>query len=102
MEVRFLNKEIANLYESGKTRKNKLDKIVIHSFFEVIASLCAANNIYDLRKEPSLNFERLKKFKNRYSLRLTKKYRLEVEIEWEDNEKLKGIIGIDKISVHYH
>jgi len=66
-----------------------------------LQQLEAAINIYDLWKTPSLNFEKLEGFENRYSVRLSKRWRLEVEIDWEDKEKTKGIIYIVDISKHY-
>jgi len=38
---------------------------------------------------------------SRYSLRINRTYRLEVEIDWENEEKTVGIVGIDEISKHY-
>ena len=101
MEVNFLNKKLLKLYQTGKSNKYKLDSNVIQGFFEVVAILTASKDILDLWKEPSLNFEKLSGYKKRYSLRITRKYRLEVEIEWENKEKTIGIIGIDEISNHY-
>ena len=101
MEVNFLNKELLKLYETGKSKKYRLAANVIQGFFEVVAILIASTDIMDLWKEPSLNFEKLQGFKKRYSLRITRKYKLEVEIEWENKEKTIGNIGIDEISNHY-
>lgn len=66
-----------------------------------IQQLEAANSIYDLWKTASLNLEKLKGFKSRYSIRLDKKWRLEMEIAWENKEKTKGTIYIANISKHY-
>lgn len=61
----------------------------------------AAIDIYDLWKTASLNFEKLEGSQSRYSVRLSKKWRLEMEIDWENKEKTKGTICIVEISKHY-
>jgi len=66
-----------------------------------IQELEAAKDIHDLWKKPSLNFERLQGFKNRYSLRLQDKWRLEIEIEWENEEQTEGTVYIVELSSHY-
>ena len=101
MEIYFSNKKLERLYETGSSRKYRLDKSVIDSFFEVIAIFEAAKDIYDLWKQPSLNFERLQGCDNRYSARLTRKWRLEISIEWTNETMTIGIIGIEEISSHY-
>ena len=97
----FKNKELEKLYTTKKSKKYKLEQHVIGGFFEVVAIIRAAKDIYDFRKKPSLNFKKMQGTKNRYSLRIDKKYRLEVEIDWEDKHKTVGIIGIDEVSNHY-
>ena len=66
-----------------------------------ISQLEAANNIYDLWQKPSVNFEKLPGFENRYSLRLDRKWRLEIEIEWENKEQTRGKVYIVEVSCHY-
>jgi len=101
LRVEFKNKSLIQLYETGKSRKYKLQQDILKKFFMRLQQLEAAINIYDLWKTPSLNFEKLEGFENRYSVRLSKRWRLEVEIDWEDKEKTKGIIYIVDISKHY-
>ena len=101
MRVEFKNKSLIQLYETGKSRKYNLQQDILKKFFMRLQQLEAAINIYDLWKTPSLNFEKLEGFENRYSVRLSKRWRLEVEIDWEDKEKTKGIIYIVDISKHY-
>jgi plasmid maintenance system killer protein len=60
VEIRFTNKKLEALYTEGKSAKYKLDDRVLQAFFEVVAILEAAHDIYDLWSQPSLNFERLK------------------------------------------
>ncbi len=101
MEVHILNKNLEKLYTKGKSKKYPLPQQVIRSFFEVIDILQAAKDIHDLQNKPSLNFEKLIGTTKRYSLRLSRKYRLEVSIDWENEKKTIGIIGIEEISNHY-
>ena len=101
MEVLFNNKKLQQLYENGKSKQYPLDKKVIESFFIVIAALEAAKDIHDLWNLPSLNFKKLQGYKDRYSLRLNIKYRLEISIEWTNEECTIGIIALEEISNHY-
>ncbi len=101
VEAYFKNKELEKLYTTNKSKKYKLEQHVISNFFEVVAIIAAAKDIYDFREKPSLNFKKMKGTQNRYSFRIDRKYRLETEIDWEDDNKTVGIIGIDEISNHY-
>lgn len=66
-----------------------------------VQQLEAAFDIYDLWKTTSLNFEKLEGYENRFSLRIDRKYRLEIEMEWEDEERTKGKVIILELSKHY-
>lgn len=66
-----------------------------------IQQLEAANTIYDLWQSGALNFEKLKGYENRFSLRLNMQWRLEIEIDWENEEKTSGEIYILELSKHY-
>lgn len=101
MEIRFTNKKLEALYTEGKSAKYKLDDRVLQAFFEVVAILEAAHDIYDLWSQPSLNFERLKGSPKGYSARLTKQYRLTMSVEWLNKEMTVGILGLEDISNHY-
>jgi len=101
VEILFVNKKLLALYESGSGRSLRLEKPVVESFFMAVADLKAATSIYDLWKQPALKFERLHGFKNRYSIRLDRKWRLEMSIEWTDKAMSIGIIGLEEISAHY-
>ncbi len=100
MEVVFDNKNIKELYETGKNRKYRIPPIVLEKFNICIDVLVEAKTINDLWLKPALNFEKLKGI-DKYSMRLNKKFRLEMSIQWENNEKTKGIVYILDISVHY-
>jgi toxin HigB-1 len=98
LEVHIDDKELVRLYESGKSKKLKLRQEIIDKYFATIQKIDAANDIYDLWHDPSLNFE---KYKKHYSIRLTGKYRLEVEIKWMNDEKTIGEFHLVAISNHY-
>jgi proteic killer suppression protein len=101
LEIVFNNKKIEALYTKGSSPKYRLEPGIVQSFFEVVAILEAAKDINDLRQSPSLHFEKLQGSKNRFSARLNVKWRLEMEIEWQNDEMTVGIIGIEEISNHY-
>lgn len=100
MKIEFLNKHLKDLYEKGKSRKYKLDIQVIRKFVQRVGELEAAVAISDLWKTPSMNFEKLKGL-DTYSVRLNRQYRMEMVIDWEDDKKIVGIIGLTDISNHY-
>ena len=101
LEILFSNKHLQILYEKGNSKKYRLDKSVLENFFEVVAILEAARDIYDLWLQPSLNFEKLTGFENRFSARLNRKWRLEMTINWTDEKMTIGIIDLEDISSHY-
>ncbi len=98
MEVFIDDKELIKLYTSGHNRKLKLRPEIVEKFFASLQKIEAAYNIYDLWKDSSLNFE---KYADHYSMRLSRQYRLEMEIKWLDKGKTVGVFYINKISSHY-
>ena len=101
MEFKFGNKELENLYITGKSKKLKLPNDIIDKYFARVQQIEAANSIYDLWNDKGLNFEKLQGYTNLYSMRLKLKYRLEIEVEWENKEQTSGCFVIIKISNHY-
>lgn len=101
MEIVFNNKKLETLYTTGKSSKYKLKPRIITSFIEVVAILESSKDIHDLWRIPGLNFERLQGFKNRYSARISGKWRLEMTIDWQNDEMTVGIIGLEEITNHY-
>lgn len=81
MNVYISDKDLENLYIKGSSKKLSLRKDIIDKFFASVQKKSAANDIYDLWKDPSLKFE---KYKDHYSIRLSGKFRLEIKVEWED------------------
>lgn len=101
MNVHINDKELIKLYEAGSSRKLRIPENVIDKFFATIQKIESATSILDFWKDSGIKFEKLKGFKNRYSMRLTGKYRLEMEINWENPEQTIGEFIIMKISSHY-
>lgn len=101
MKYYFSNRKLRQLYTTGKSKKYKLDKNIIQDFIWLVSVIDAAKDIHDFWNQPALNFEKLEGFKRCYSFRITRKYRLEVEIDWENEEQTVGIVSIDEISKHY-
>ena len=101
MQVEFKNKNLYELYAEGKSKKYRIQKDVLKRFFMRVQQLQAAGTIYDLWQSGALNFEKLTGYENRFSLRVNVKWRLEMEIEWENEEKTTGKIYITELSKHY-
>ncbi|MCE1246284.1 MAG: type II toxin-antitoxin system RelE/ParE family toxin [Firmicutes bacterium] len=101
MNIEFGNRHLLELYEQGKCSKYRIDRSILRKFFMRVQSLEAAKDIYDLWQTPSLNFEKLTGFSNRYSIRLQDKWRLEFEINPSDDSKTCSSIRIIELSNHY-
>ena len=101
MEVHLSKKELEKLYTTGKSSKLKLPSLVIDKFFATIQKIEAAMSIRDLLADNGMRFEKLKGTKDRYSMRLSSKYRLEMEIEWLDDKLTVGKFYLHTISNHY-
>ena len=101
LNFEFKNRELERLYTTGKSRKYKLHPQVLKKFFMRVQQIEAAQDIYDLWRTPALKFERLRGYVNRFSIRLDIKWRLEIQIEWENEQKTRGKVYILEISSHY-
>lgn len=101
MEFTFKNKELEKLYSTGKSKKYRLPEIIIEKFFARIQQIEAAHDIHDLWNDKGLNFEKLTNTENSYSMRLNVKYRLEMDIDWKNNELTIGEFLFTDISNHY-
>ena len=101
MEVKFLNEELKVLYEKGFSKKYKTVPVqVSKKFVRAVDVLSAAIKIQDVWKFPSYNFKHLEGNK-RYSMRMDITWRLEIEIEWTNDECTIGIIGLYDLTRHY-
>jgi toxin HigB-1 len=102
MEWDFADKHLIELYEKGRSKKYKfIDKALAKKFVERVGRIEAAATIYDLREPPSMEFEALAGYSNRFSIRINRQYRLEFEIEFENEEKMVGFVRILTVSKHY-
>lgn len=101
MNVYIDDKELLKLYTTGTSKKLRLPELIIDKFFATIQKIEAASTIYDLWNDKGLNFEKLNGTKNRYSMRLSGKYRLEMTINWTDAKETIGDFILITISNHY-
>ena len=79
----------------------RLPEHVIEKFFSTIQKIEASVTIYDLWADKGLLFEKLRGSDNRYSMRLSGKYRLEMKVEWENDKQSLGKFYLQTISNHY-
>lgn len=101
MDFRFDNKDLEKLYTEGKCKKYRLPEDITDKFFARIQQIEAARDIYDLWNDKGLNFEKLQGYESRFSMRLKLKYRMEMIVEWQNNEKSIGEFIIIDITNHY-
>ena len=97
--VRIPNKHLRSLYETGRSRKHDLPPQVVRKFFMRIQQFEAADRVADLLADGGMHFE---KFEDHYSVRLNDQYRLEVQVEWLDQEETRlGTVHVLEVSPHY-
>lgn len=101
MKVHIHDKHLLELYTTGKSRKLRVPADVAVQFVAAAGEVITATNIHDLWKTPKRKFEKLRGHPNRYSMRLTLKYRLEMEVEWTNDEKTIGEFTLVDVSNHY-
>jgi plasmid maintenance system killer protein len=95
------DKELLKLFSEGKSRKLRLPNQVIEKVFSTVQKIEASVSVYDLWADKGLRFEKLTGSENRYSMRLSGKFRLEMRVEWKDEEQTIGIFFLLGISNHY-
>ncbi len=97
--VRFTNKHLKTLYETGRSRKHDLPPQVRDKFFMRIQQLEAADVVADLLANKGLHFER---YDDHYSVRLNRQYRLEFDVVWRDEDETAiESVEVIEVSVHY-
>ncbi len=101
MEVFINDKELEKLYTTGQSRKLRLQEHVVEKFLATVQKIEASVIINDLLADKGLRFEKLLGFENRYSMRLSGKFRLEMEIAWKDDKRNVGKFYLLTISNHY-
>ena len=97
MLFRFADEKLEKLYLHG-TGSKKYPEGVVEVFLRRVRTIEGATDERDMRALKSLHFEKLKGFKNRYSMRLTKTWRLILTFEKNKDGKIVVIIEINK---HY-
>lgn len=102
MKWDFADRHLQDVYEKGKSRKYPfIDKLLARKFVERIGRIESAEDINDLRTPPSMHFEALNGFENRFSIRIDLKHRLEFEIDFEDEKRTVGSVRVITVSKHY-
>ncbi len=102
MEWKLANKHLEDIYEKGGSKKFRfMDKKLCVKFVTRVGVIEAAETIFDLREPPSMEFEALQGYDNRFSIRLDKKHRVEFKIDFEDEDKTFGFVTIVTVSKHY-
>lgn len=94
------NKSLIELYTTGKSRKLHFPKGIAQKFVERVSRIKAAMNIDDLRKPPSMKFEKLQGHADLYSIRLNQQYRLIFQFTSVDKDIKTGKILIRDIWDH--
>ena len=101
MEVKFLNDELKLLYQTGSSKKYKTVPVqVAKKLVRAVDVLSAATVIQDVWNFPAYHFEHLEGNKG-YSMRMDRTCRLEMEIEWTNEDCSIGIIGLYDLTKHY-
>lgn len=101
MEVLLADKQLVAIYTTGQSKKLKLPELVIEKFFATVQKIEASVTIHDLWADNGLHFKKLSGKGDHYAMRLNNKYRLEMEIEWEDKAQTIGKFLLHTISNHY-
>ena len=95
MRFKFKSKKLTALYTEEKDA-HKFPATVVDRFFDVMGIIDAAIDERDLYALKGLHFEKLKGArKHQRSIRLTKKYRLIIELDHDKQGKVIIIIDMD-------
>lgn len=102
MKIIFKKKYLQDLAEGKQRGKQRFNQEVVNQYRKRIIYISASTSTDDLRAIKSLHFERLKGNKlGLYSIRVTKKYRLEFMITKGGDIVVEEIIVIENLSNHY-
>ena len=102
MKYRFSDESLEKFYTEGKHRKfGRFQDSFKRRFVMRINSIDSSTYVQDLYYPPSMHFKKIEGYKNRFSIRIDTKWRLEFEIDFDDDDKSKGDVTILKISNHY-
>ncbi|MEE3435148.1 MAG: type II toxin-antitoxin system RelE/ParE family toxin [Treponema sp.] len=101
MEVIFRNENLKELYTSGKSSKyKKVPAQVVRKLPQAVMILQQLKVIQDIWQYPGYNFEKLEGT-NQYSMRMDRVWRLIMVIDWTNEDKTIGIIGLEDLTHHY-
>lgn len=101
MTVIFLNKDLEDLYCRRFSRKyKKVPENVVCKLSKAVLYFESAKSIQDIWQIGSLHFEKLANT-DKYSIRLDIRWRLEMKIDWTDENCTVGIIGLTDLTKHY-
>ena len=102
MKIKFDNRQLENFYYSGKSKRYRIQRNIFKRFSMRVQQLEASASTHDLMINTGLRFKKLEGTKkNIYSVRVNDTYRLEFQIQWEDEQHTKGTIIIMELSKHY-
>ena len=103
MIVNFNEDYLRDLYSSGKSdKKHRFQPQIVRKYIRVIDLMISEDNVQDLWKYNSLNYERLEENKEGLSsVRVNDQYRIEFEEEFEDGQTIATICNITELSNHY-
>jgi len=101
MDFEFADRQLELLYTTGRSKKHRVQAQVARKFVERVNRIQDAVDINDLRVPPSMHFEKLQGFSGRYSIRVDLTWRLEFEIDFDNEQKTAGSVRIVALSRHY-
>lgn len=104
MIVTFEEEYLQELYEKGTTadKKHRYQDDIVRRYRKGIDFLLDAQNVQDLRKINSLNYEVLKGDKKGLSsIRVNNKYRIEFTVRETIEEPIVTVCNIIELSNHY-
>lgn len=102
MQVKIQDRHLEEIANKSYKGKSQFPEEVVKSYRKRIEQIKAAKNTSDLRSIGSLHFEKLKskEFRDKYSIRINKAYRLIFQIEHDELTALE-IICIEDMNNHY-
>lgn len=98
MEIRFATKALEALYTEEKGAE-LYPAEVSQAYFDLLALIESAKDERELRALQGARFEKLKSERSRYSMRLTRQWRL--EFEFDPPKGINKSVVIVRISKHY-
>jgi proteic killer suppression protein len=102
VKVEFINKGLEELYTKGTSKKfSKVPPEIARKLVRAVDVLESSSNIQDIWKFPAYKFEKLEG-NERYSMRLNRRWRLELTVRWVDDTKnTVDVIKLVDLTPHY-